>query len=773
LTIDDLSGSSTPGTLVLSTPSPYFYGDIIIGNTGAPTVVVDSDAALGNTTGSADEIGEVELNGGTLQTGESFSAPERNIVLDGGSQIGLAGNTTSWGSLTDVKRTIAIVNSSATAGSISFSSFTISQTSTLQLDGSAAGVTYNGAETVTFTNGILQSAPTDTLFIDPSSVALGVVGGEVFSSGPSTTLINGMAPAWIISNSGGSASTNPYNFVTYSNTNGYANLTYSDSGSGSSGGIRTATSTSTVDQIGNATLSANAAAYALKINDGDVITATGHTITLGDGTDPAGLIVDGGSAGITGGTLAFGGSEAIIYAAGSDAISAAITGSNGLVLAGSGTLTLGSASPGLSGPITIDSGELSLTAINAFFGDVGGLTLGDVKSNPAKSTLNFTANQTFTTLDSVGTNSAITFSNGSALTIGDANNLNSTLSSSITETGTTTSGAALVKNGTGLLDLSGMSSGKLNLAAGSEILVNSGDLRVTASIFANANFTVQLGSGTQLQFEEGGGDAQFANAVTGSGELHLIGGTLQLTGINNTYSGGTVVETGSTLDTTTANLPTINENITDAGGLIVFDQDNGGIFTGVISDGQELGTGPTESGSLDIDDSAADNASFTDVTLSQDQTYTGATYVEAGTLTLGAVNAIVDSSGLTLGRVGGAVDSQTANLVLEANNQLNSLNSDASNTTSVVLNGHILVLDPSVGTPSSFSGTISDGMGGAGSIVVDGTGSVTLGGSNSFRNPRTGSGGRRRHRADYPGRRSGARHRCRGLACRRHSHHPD
>ncbi len=45
------------------------------------------------------------MNGGTLQTGASFSASERNIILDGGSQIDVDGNTTCWGTLTDIKRT--------------------------------------------------------------------------------------------------------------------------------------------------------------------------------------------------------------------------------------------------------------------------------------------------------------------------------------------------------------------------------------------------------------------------------------------------------------------------------------------------------------------------------------------------------------------------------------------------------------------------------------------------------------------------------------------
>jgi fibronectin-binding autotransporter adhesin len=599
LTIDDLSSgggkTATAGTLILSTPSPYFYGDIIIGNVGTPTVEVMSDAALGNTTpidGSSIPIGTVELNGGTLQTGASFSASERNVVLDGGSQIDVDGNTTSWGALTNVKRTIAIGNSNTTtAGAITFNNFVISQTSTLQLDGSANGTTYSGNETVTFTNGIDQTAPTDTLLIN--AAALGTT-EEVLSGDGTSTLIDGMAPAWMISDTGASASTNPYNFLTYG-ADGYVAVTYTDTGSGSTGGIRTATSSSIVDQTGNATLSKNAQAYALKVNDGAVITATGFTITLGDGTDPAGLIIDGGSAAINGGTLAFGDSQAIIYAKGSSTISSAITGSGGLTLAGSGTLTLSptAALTSLSGPITIDSGELSLTTANLFAGNVAGLTLDDVKSNPSNSILNFTANQAFTTLNSIGSDSEITFSNGAALTIGDTtNNLSSTQSSEITETGAATAGALTI-DGSGLIDLSGIGSGKLNLVSGSTIVVNnSAELRVVASEFANAD-TIVLNGTSQLQFAQNGGGT-FANAITGAGELHLIGGTLQLTEAAgaNTYSGGTVVETGSTLDLTTNQVSTSNANITDAGGLIVFDQDFSGTYSGVISNGEEMGTGP-------------------------------------------------------------------------------------------------------------------------------------------------------------------------------------
>jgi autotransporter-associated beta strand protein len=737
LTIDDLSSgggaTSTAGKLVLATSSPYFYGDIIIGSTGKPTVEVMSDAALGNTStisGSSLPIGQVELNGGTLQTGASFTASERNVIIDSSSQIDLFGKTTSWGTLTDTNGVIAIGNSSSTAAAITFSSLTIGQTATVQLDGKAAGTTYSNAETVTFTNGIAQTASTDTLFIN--SAALGST-TKLFSSGASTTLVNGMAPAWIINDNGGTPGpfVNPYDFVMYG-SNGYAVASYGSSN------IATATSTSLVQLTASATLSADAQAYALKLEDpftGTVtITATGHTLTLGDGTHAAGLILEGNDQ-ITGGTLAYAGSKAFIYTAGSDTISSAITGTNGLTLAGSGTLTLSAASPNLSGAITVDSGTLTLTAANEFQSDTAGLTLDDVKSSPSNSVLDVNASQTFTTLDSVGSQSTIAIATGTTLTLGETtnsssagNNLGSTISSAITQAGATGQAGVLTLDGSGFFDLSGIASGKLSLVSSSTIVVNnSAQLRVTAAEFANAN-AITLNGTSQLQFVQNG-DGKFAGNITGTGELHLIGGTLGLTGTGNTYSGGTVIELGSTLDVTTATLTTGNANITDAGGLVVFDQSTTGTYSGVISDGLQMGTGASEQGSLALDDYTGGHSGS--VTLSSVQTYTGGTYVEAGTLTLGAANTVADSSGVTLGRIGLA---STANLVLNANNQLSALSSDTGSTTSLTLNGHVLTLAPASGVSSNFAGAINDGSG-AGSIVINaGTASetVTLSGINNF-----------------------------------------
>ena len=119
-----------------------------------------------------------------------------------------------------MKRTIAIGNSNATtAGAITFNNLTISQTSILQLDGTANGTAYSGAETVTFTNGIVQTAASDTLVLD-ASPALGTT-QKVFSTGASTTLVDGIAPVWIVTNEGNASGAGPYDFVTYDSADGY------------------------------------------------------------------------------------------------------------------------------------------------------------------------------------------------------------------------------------------------------------------------------------------------------------------------------------------------------------------------------------------------------------------------------------------------------------------------------------------------------------------------------------------------------------------------
>ena len=742
LTFDDLSAAGNLGKVVLSTPSPLFYGNLIIGNAGVPTVEVMSDAAMGNTTGAAASIGAVELNGGTLQTGASFAAPERNLFLGGGSNIDVDGNTTSWGTLTDVQRTLVILNSNASvAGNISFAALDISSTATLQLAGGTAGesVTLGSAASgnVPAVVGIQRSG-NDTLIINPSSsTSLGST-EKVFDN--AITLVNGMAPAWMVTNNGVAKGAGPYDFLG-SGANGLVNVAYTNT-------LSSGNASNVVELTGNLSASTPLAAYALNTN-GKTLTLNGNTLTLGDGSSATGLIMANGS-NISSGNLAFGGSEGIVWLSGASTIGAAISGSNGLTFAGSGNVTIGAAA-NVSGPITIDSGTVILGASNVFSSDVKGILMDNTKSKPAAAGLTISANNTLTTLNTVGNNSAITIGSGAILTLGDTtNNLSSTIAATVTESGSTAVQGALTLNGSGLFDFSGGSKVALKLVSGSSILVNNtAQLRIAGSEL-NTGVSVNLaGNGSALELSENGGDV-LANTITGNGSLHLMGGTLQITGTSNTYSGGTFVEAGSTLDITTNNLPSANPNIVNAGGLVVFDQQTTGNYSGVISNGVALqglpGAGNVPlAGSLVKDDSSGNNTG--NLILAQQQTYSGTTSVEAGTLTLGAVNTIANSAGVTLGRVGGCVgtcsgNAPAASLVLLANNTIQGLASNPGSNVAVLLGNNTLTIDPSASatntavttnqgatnTVFTYGGSIS----GNGSVVIGGNGVQAFTGNNSY-----------------------------------------
>ena len=786
LTIDDLSAGDN-GKLNLSTASPNFYGNIIIGNTGAPVVEVSSDAALGATTLNgvtlpvgAPQLGQVELNGGTFQAGASFSS-NRNVFLGGGSSFDTNGFATSFGTLQDTQRTLLVENSNQSgngAGSVTFGTLEVSATATLNINaGSGSG---GGAGTsITFTNGIIRD-PGATLILQPTTtgnlgtLAAGAANSEdVFdtSTGPGATnkVTNGIVAPWIVIYSatpGNQTPNSPFSFATYG-ANGFTAT------AGNSTNILTATSASTVQQSANATLTGNISAYALSVQNKIAVNLGTHTLTLGDGTDPAGLILNGGAS-ITNGALAFGGSEGIIWIAGennnTNTISAQITGSGGLTFTGglhATDLSIGKAT-GLSlvtistattetGQITIDSGALTLSTANVFSDSVPGVLLSNVKASPSPATLNITASNQFSALDSVGNNSNINVSGaGVQLIIGDANNENSTLSSTITQSTANVTGA-LTKNGSGLLDISGAS---VSFGSGSTVVVSGGALRIANGVFgASATTAIGVASGAELQYAGNAGSV-LNDPISGAGVFHLVSGTVQLTGAN-TYSGGTVIETGATLDVTTSTLPT-GGNVSNSGGTLLFDQSTNGTFTGVMSDGAQAG-GPTDpndmactlasvtcgstttlSGTLIKDDSTTGSGG--NVTLSAVQIYSGMTFIEAGTLTLGATNTIATSQGVDLGRVGGAVcnpspcSGVTASLALGANNIIAGLEDNPANTTSVILNGHVLTLAPITGSSWSYAGSIVDGSS-SGSLVQNGPGTSILTGTSTYTGTTMISGG--------------------------------
>ncbi len=95
--------------------------------------------------------------------------------------------------------------------------------------------------------------------------------------------------------------------------------------------------------------------------------------------------------------------------------------------------------------------------------------------------------------------------------------------------------------------------------------------------FQNPINLLDLGNGPQtVQVTAGSGtateDAQLSGAISGSGGLAITGdGTLLLSGTDNTYSGGTVVESGTLIVNNCGALPDGSSLTVGAGGTFIFD----------------------------------------------------------------------------------------------------------------------------------------------------------------------------------------------------------
>ncbi len=217
------------------------------------------------------------------------------------------------------------------------------------------------------------------------------------------------------------------------------------------------------------------------------------------------------------------------------------------------------------------------------------------------------------------------------------------------------------------------------LALGTDIFLMSG---------GTLNYTVTTGTitvPTAIESDQGAGGG------VGGGLQKLGGGTLIITGVS-TYTGGTTV-TGGTLQGDTNSL---KGNITDNANL-TFDQAFNGAYTGVISG----------SGSVTKSNTGA-------VTFNGSNTYFGTTFVNAGILQAGAVNAFSPNSTFNV--------SSTLNL-----NNFSQVIGALEGSGSVTLGTAILTTGGN-GTSTTFSGTIS----GTGSLVKTGSGTFIVTGANSY-----------------------------------------
>ena len=337
--------------------------------------------------------------------------------------------------------------------------------------------------------------------------------------------------------------------------------------------------------------------------------------------------------------------------------------------------TLGSNPNFLGGTLQLNTS----TAISSGFSvqDYSTNTI-DADGNTVTMSGAFTGTGPLTFTDSVGGGNVILTNSGNTYT--GVTTINSGATLSLSGTGTISTSVGLTDNGT--FDISATTSGATIVA-----LAGSGSVTLGTE-------TLSLSSGSA---------AIFSGTITGTGALVLESGTETLAG-ENTYTGGTTINSAGILEIGNGGTSgSIVGNVVSNGTLEFYRTDNVS-FGGVIS-----GTGAvTQLGSGTL-------------TLTAQNSYTGATNITGGTLALSSTGSITTSSSVI---ANGTFDiSATSGASIES----------LSGIGAVQLGSATLTLTSASGT---FSGTIE----GSGGITLTG-GTETLSGANSYTGATTVMGG--------------------------------
>ena len=645
-------------------------GDITLGTVSGAGALTKAGAGTLTLTGDATYSGATTISAGTLRLGGGSSAitlagniaNNGTLAIDRSADLTLAGTISGTGALTkDGTGTLTLTANNTYSGGTTISAGTlhlgnggttgtitgdivnhgalvldrsnfliignlISGTGSLEQAGSGftfltAANTFSGATTITDGQLVLGHA----LALQNSTLTLD--GAGVFDfNGTDATL-------------GGLAGTNDLSLGSLAITvgNNGDDTTYA--------GVLGGTGSLTKTGAGTLTLSAD------NTYSGGTTLSAG-TLQLGDGGTTGSILGDVANSG----TLAFNRSDDLAF-------TGAISGPGGVAQNGPGVLSLTGANT-FTGDVTINAGRILLGSasefatntvvnnttdgldLNGFDATLGGLSgTGDLalgaqtltvggNGNPTTyaGALSGTGGLTKTGAGTLVLSGANTYTGGTTLSagtlqlgnvgttgslVGDvATTAGSTLVFARTDTGLALSGVisgtgAVQQAGVGTTTLTGANtySGGTTISAGTLQL---GDGGTTGSLVGN----VTTAAGGTLAFNRSN-NLTYSNVISGAGGLTQAGtGTLILTA-NQTFTGTTTIEAGGTLQLgNSGTTGTVAGDIANAGDL-VFSRSNNVTYAGVISG----------SGSLTKDGVGT-------LTLSGDSTFTGATTVDAGTLTL-------------------------------------------------------------------------------------------------------------------------------------------
>jgi filamentous hemagglutinin family protein len=698
---------SSGGTIAPTTGTLTYNG--IITGTGALTMAATGGGAL-QLGGLNTYTGQTNINAGTFLFGVANSIQNSSAVVMGASsnnQINFNGFSQTFNNLSG--------GSSSSVGNINMTvgSMTIKQTS----NGTYSGVISAANSTPSVT---LSSSSTATLTLANTNTYTGntIINGGILQAGAANVIASSNALT-LANTAGVKFDLNSFNQTvgtlsgggtTGGNiTLGTATLTVNQTAAGSYAGVISSTSSAgglTLSSSSTNTLTLSGTNTYTGIN-----TLNGGTLSIS--TDPnlgaAPSSVTATSITFNGGTLLYTSSFTTnpnrgITLTGNGTLqsSGGASISYGGIIAGSGSLTYNGSSIFISGAntytgtTTITAGTLNVNADNAF-----GAIPGSVNATSINLSGAILANSSFT----LNSNRGITLgSSGGTLLAGGG--LTLTYNGIIAGTGT------LFNSGSGTIALGGINtySGGTTINAGGTISISAdsglgaapgsvtpssititaapGTLVTTGSFTLNANRGITLSSSGTIS-PASSTTLTYNGIIASSGGLTMAGaGTLVLGGVN-TYSGTTTVTTGTlsiaadsglgtapasatpssltlnsgTLIATTGFTLNPNRGIALSGTGGTFAPTSGTlVYSGIITGGSSnaLTVNSSGGGALNLGGSC---------------TYTGPTYVTAGTLVASTTNAIQNTSALFMS------SSNTSSFVLAGSSQtIGSLSGGASSS---------------------------------------------------------------------------------------------
>ena len=384
----------------------------------------------------------------------------------------------------------------------------------------------------------------------------------------------------------------------------------------------------------------------------------------------------------------------VINSSSNQTLDGIISGTGSLTKAGAGALTLSNANT-YSGTTTVSAGTLNMTG-----------TLSDSTAVTVNSGATYIVNTSDTIASLAGAGNAVLNAN---LTFG--NGVDTTVSGIISGTGslikqgnsTVTLSNANTYSGTTTINVGSLAiTGTLGNGSYASTITNDGVLAINSSSNQTLDGII-IGTGSLIK--QGNSTVTLSNANTYSGTTTVSAGTLNMTGTLSdstavtVNSGATyIVNTSDTIASLAgAGNAVLNANLTFGNGVDT-------TVSGIIS-----GTG------------SLTKAGAGALTLSNANTYSGDTVINAGTLLLGASDVIANTSNVV-------INGGTLNL---------GAHSDAVGAVTVGINGGSIISSSGVLTGSSYTLNntnpvlISARLAG-GSLTQAGSGTTTLSGENSY-----------------------------------------